>query len=163
MTPRLGIGDRVPDVTLAQLRQDAVIPVPLTSWLASRRVALAGIPGAFTPVCSCRHIPDLLDNVARLKAAGFDEVAVVAPDNPWVVSAWAQDVDPLGRLTFLSDGNLALARALGVAVHALELMLGETSTRYLLIAKNGLIQRFNVEGHLNDLGCTRASDAVYID
>ena len=163
MTPRLGIGDRVPDVTLAQLRQSALVPVPLSRWLANRRVAIAGIPGAFTPVCSCRHIPDLLDNVARLKSAGFDEVAVVAPDNPWVVSAWALDVDPQGRLTFLSDGNLALARALGVAVHAPELALGETSTRYLMVVKNGVIQRLNVEGHVNQLECTRAIDAVYID
>jgi len=103
--------------------------IELHELIAGRRAVIAGVPGAFTPVCTCRHIPDILENAARLRGAGYDLIACVAPNSPWAVAAWAGEVDPAGVMTFLSDGNLTLARALGVTVSVPDLMLGETSAR----------------------------------
>ena len=77
--------------------------------------------------------------------------------------AWAAEIDPRNRLTFLSDGNLALARSLGVTVTVHEFALGQTTARYLLVLDRGLVRRFNVEAHFNRVDCTRARDAVFID
>jgi peroxiredoxin len=163
MTPRVSPGDRLPQVSLGRLVNGAVEHVWLQQLLAGRRAVIVGIPGAFTPVCTCEHIPDLLANADRLRAAGMDYVICVAPNDPWVVEAWAERVDPAGKLTFLSDGNLALARALGVNTIDQQNMLGETSARYTLIAAGGIVHRLNVEGHINDLTCTRAQDVEMID
>lgn len=163
MTPRVSVGDRVPEATLTRLMDDMAVGVSLHGLVAAKKVAIAGVPGAFTPVCSCRHVPDLLDNVQRLRGAGFDDVYVVAPNSPWVVAAWAHEIDPQNQLTFLSDGNLSLARALGVNITAHDWGLGETSARYLLVLENTMVRRLNVETHISRVDCTRARDAVFLD
>lgn len=163
MTPRISAGDRIPQAVLGRLANGVVERVSLQDFLARRRAVVVGIPGAFTPVCTCEHIPDLIDSVDRLRAAGMDEVICVAPNNPWTIDAWAERVDPQGKLMFLSDGNLSLARALGVNVTDHANMLGETSARYMMIAANGIVHRLNVEPHAMRLTCTRAEDVVFID
>lgn len=163
MTPRVSSGDRIPQVALGRLVNGAVEHVWINELLAGRRAVIVGIPGAFTPVCTCQHIPDLLAGVDRLHAAGMDYVICVAPNDPWAVQAWSERVDPAGKLTFLSDGNLTLARALGVNIVDQQNMLGETSARYMLIAGNGIVHRLNVESHIMSLTCTRTEDVEFID
>lgn len=163
MTPRLGPGDRLPQAVLGQLVNGVVQRVDFHTLLAGKRAVVVGIPGAFTPVCSCEHIPDLLRNVARFSASGIEHVVCIAPDNPWVVEAWAREVDPDGRILFLSDGNLSLARALGVNVVDADRCLGEVSARYMMLIDRGIVRRLNVESGINDLTCTRSEDIVFID
>lgn len=165
MTPKSSIGERVPQVTLGRVSNGAVTPISLRDELAGKRAMLIGVPGAFTPVCTHEHVPSVIANVERLRAAGITAFYCVTPDNPWVTEAWARDVDPAGRLTFLSDGNLALARALGVTITDHDHCLGETSTRYMLVTDNGMVRRLTAEPHFASLTCTRAQDAevVFID
>jgi peroxiredoxin len=163
MTPRISVGDRVPQATLGRIVDGVMHTVELHELIAGRNAVIAGVPGAFTPVCTCRHIPDLLENAARLRAAGYGLVACVAPNSPWAVAAWAAEVDPSGSMMFLSDGNLMLARALGVTVAAHEMMLGETSARYLLATESGLVRRLNVETKITNVDCTRARDVLIMD
>lgn len=163
MTPRISVGDRVPQATLGRMVDGIMHTVELHELLAGRRAVIAGVPGAFTPVCTSRHIPDLVANVARLKAAGYGLVACVVPNSPWAVAAWAQEVDPGGALMFLSDGNLTLARALGVTVTAYDMMLGETSARYLLATDSAIVSRFNVETKLSNFDCTGPRDVLVMD
>jgi 2-Cys peroxiredoxin 5 len=162
MTPRISAGDRIPQAQLGRLVDGVVRQDTLPDLLQGRRAVVVGIPGAFTPVCTCEHLPDLLANVERLRGAGIHHVICVAPNDPWALDAWAERVDPAGKLLFLSDGNLSLARALGVNVVDHKDMLGETSARYMMIAGGGLVHRLTVEPNLMKLTCTRAKDVVLI-
>ena len=47
-------------------------------------------PGAFTPGCSARHLPGFIDNLSNLRAKGVDVVAVIAFNDPFVMSAWGK-------------------------------------------------------------------------
>lgn len=163
MTLRIQPGDRIPQASLGRLVHGEVELVSLQQLLADKRAVIVGLPGAFTPVCTCEHVPDLLGNVDQLRASGIDYVIVVAPNSPWAIEAWAERVDPSGKIMFLSDGNLALARALGVNTFDPANMLGETTARYMMIAGKGVVHRINVEPNVNRLSCTRAQDVVFID
>jgi 2-Cys peroxiredoxin 5 len=163
MATRIAPGERIPQALLAQLIDGEVFPVNVHELLAGKRAVIVGIPGAFTPVCSRVHIPDLAASADRLRASGFQIVACVAPDNPWALAAWAERIDPLRKLSFYSDGNLSLARGLGASMTDYDRFLGETSSRYMLIAEHGLVRRLTVETLTNDLTCTRAEDALMLD
>jgi peroxiredoxin len=163
MTPRILPGDRIPQAQLGRLVNGAIEFVSLHDLLATKRAVVVGVPGAFTPVCTCEHIPDLLSGVDRLRASGMDYVICVAPNDPWAMDAWAERVDPCGKLLFLSDGNLTLARALGVNVVDYDNMQGETQARYMMIAGKGIVHRLSVEPARNKLTCTRSQDVVFID
>jgi peroxiredoxin len=74
------------------------------------------------------------------------------------VKAWADKVDPERRIIFLSDGNLELARRLGVAVQAEKFYLGERPRRYLLITVDGNVERLTVETNSLAVTCTGATE-----
>lgn len=155
MTAR--IGQRLPSVELGRIVGDQLKPVNLDDLLRGRHVVLVGLPGAFTPVCSGRHLPELIGHASTLRASGIDEIVCVAPNSPWVVHEWSQRLDPDGQLTFLSDGNLDLARNSGLAVTERSLFLGQCSKRFTLLLKNAIIEKMALEDTINALTCTRPS------
>jgi peroxiredoxin len=53
MTRRIGPGDRVPQLILGRLVNGEAQHVEFYLLLSHRRAVVVGIPGAFTPVCSC--------------------------------------------------------------------------------------------------------------
>lgn len=151
------IGQRLPSVELAQIVGDTLKPVDLDGVLRGRHVVLVGLPGAFTPVCSGKHLPELIGHASKLRASGIDEIICVAPNSPWVVHEWAQRLDPQGQLTFLSDGNLDLARNSGLSIIERSLFLGQCSKRFTMLLKNAVIEKMAVEDTVNALTCTRPS------
>jgi peroxiredoxin len=151
-------GDRIPSVRLARHRENGIEGVSLDGELAGRRVAIVGVIGAFTPVCTEDHVPEFVSGAAAIKRLGYDRVICVVPNDPWTVKAWADQVDPEGRVTFLSDGNLELARRLGVTVPAQDYYLGDRPRRYLLIAVDGSVERLTVESSPLTVSCTGASE-----
>jgi peroxiredoxin len=155
MPQRIQVGQRLPEVTLARADGQTLERVELLPLLQGRRVVLVGLPGAFTPVCTGNHIPELKACAGSLKASGLQEIICVAPNSPWVVREWAERTDPEGQLTFLSDGNLELARAAGLQARAPRLFLGTCSARYAMIVDHAVIEKLAVEHDVEALSCTR--------
>jgi alkyl hydroperoxide reductase 1 len=60
-----------------------------TEW-ANKKVVLFALPGAFTPACSGSHLPGYIENLDKLRAKGVDQVAVLAYNDPYVMSAWGK-------------------------------------------------------------------------
>lgn len=46
--------------------------------------------GAFTPSCSETHLPGYIEKLSQIKAKGVDVVAVIAYNDPFVMSAWGK-------------------------------------------------------------------------
>jgi peroxiredoxin len=152
------VGSALPPVDLAKASADAIDPVRLDALIGRRRALLFGVPGAFTPVCTHEHVPDYVANAAALRQSGYELLVCVAPNDPFTLHAWSRRVDPAGSLLFLSDGNQALARALGVEARHPEYFLGHGNHRYLLTAEAGRITHLAVESSLTIITCTRAAD-----
>jgi peroxiredoxin len=150
----------IPDVQLGALENDAVVFLPARSLFAGRRAIVIGVPGAFTPVCTRQHVPDFVKNAGTLRASGFDFLACIAPNDPFVLKMWARDVDPQGKLRFLSDGNLDWTNALGLGSLERKLCLGQRSQRYMLVVENGQIARAKIEPSVLDFSCTGAQHVL---
>lgn len=157
MTACIRQGQRLPPVTLAELRHGEVITLRVEPLLAGKRSLLIGVPGAFTPVCSERHLPQFIEAADKLRRAGFDQLLVIAPSDPFSMAAWAQQVDPEGKLRFLSDGNLDFTRKAGLTSHERALFLGERGCRYTMIVQDAVVERLNIEASVLDVTCSRAA------
>ena len=154
-------GSRIPDVQLAALDdRGEVRAVAAAELFAYGRALVLGIPGAFTPICSTQHVPDFVQNADRLTAQGYSHLICIAPNDPFVLDAFARQFDPDRRIEFLSDGNLDFTRALNLEARNRALFLGRCSQRYLMIVENGLITRIRIEEDLLRYSCTRAADAL---
>lgn len=153
-------GQRIPDSALAELRDGDLVTTRSETLFAGRNAVVLGVPGAFTPVCSQRHLPDFIQNAGRLKASGFDSLFCIAPNDPWVLDRWARDIDPGRKVRFLSDGNLDFTRRLGLLARHDDLHLGERSRRYTMIVRNAVIEKLAVETSILDYACSRSEAVV---
>ena len=150
------IGDRLPAATLYEKTDDGVKRRSVEELTRGRRVAIIGLPGAFTPVCSTRHVPSFIERHPELKAKSVDEVLCVSVNDAHVMQAWSKDLNATGKIRMLADGNAEFTQALGLAADRSEHGMGLRSRRYSLYAEDGVVKALNVE----EAGKYEVSDAA---
>ena len=147
------VGDKLPGGTLFEYIDVATEgcslgpnPVDVAKATAGKTIAIFGLPGAFTPTCSAKHVPSYLDNHDALKAAGVDEIWCVSVNDAFVMGAWARDQKTDGKVRMLADGDAAFAKATGLTLDLTGKGLGLRSNRYSMLVKDGVVVKLNVEG-----------------
>ncbi len=138
-------GDRLPSVKVMRATEEGPREVDAAAILGTGTAVLFGVPGAFTPTCSARHLPGFLDNADALKARGVDVVACMAVNDAFVLAAWARDQGVDDRVVMLADGSAAFARALGLDVDLSSKGLGTRVRRFALVARDGVVRHLAVE------------------
>ncbi|HMQ57086.1 MAG TPA: redoxin family protein [Rhizobiaceae bacterium] len=138
-------GDRLPDVKIRVVTEDQPSDVSLAGAAEGKTIAIVGVPGAFTPTCSLNHLPGYVENEAALKAKGVDDIYILSVNDHFVMKAWAKASNALGKLHFIADWNGSVSRALGVEIDLAVAGLGKRSTRFSLLARDGVVSHVNVE------------------
>jgi peroxiredoxin len=152
------VGDRLPNANFVKASAEGPQPVDGESFFKGRRVALFSVPGAFTPTCSARHLPGFVEKAEELRAKGVDEVACTAVNDAFVLQAWAESADAVGKVTMLADGNGEFARAIGLEMDGSKFGLGRRGKRWSMIVNDGVVEQLNVE----EPGAFNVSSADYM-
>jgi peroxiredoxin len=139
------LGDKIPAVTLRHLTAEGVRAVSSDDYFKGRKVAVFGLPGAYTRTCSSRHLPGYVGSSDALKAKGIDEIACVSVNDAFVMNAWGKDHNADGKVTMLGDGSCELTQALGLTVDRTEAGMGIRSQRYSMVVEDGVVKELNVE------------------
>src|SRR5215468_6974636 len=115
------VGDRLPSGTLnefIEVEREGCTVGPNTfkveDMVKGKKIAIFGLPGAFTPTCSAKHVPGYLKNLDKLKSKGVNEVWCVAVNDGFVMAHWAKDQHAIGKIRFLGDGSATWTKALGL-------------------------------------------------
>jgi glutaredoxin/glutathione-dependent peroxiredoxin len=138
-------GVRLPDMEVAVIDADAEIKHMRTGELfAGQKLVLFGVPGAFTPTCSERHLPGYVKLYPDFKALGVN-VYCMAVNDAFVMKAWAASQHVPSGLKLLADGNAALTKALGLEMDGTAYGMGIRSRRFALYAENGVVKLLHVE------------------
>ena len=138
-------GDSIPAQTLTQATAEGPRELSTEALFGGKTVVLFGVPGAFTPTCSARHMPGFLQNLDALKAKGVDTVACMAVNDAFVMHAWAKDQGVEDRVVMIADGAAAFTRALGLEFDLTARGLGVRCQRFVLVAKDGKVVHLAVE------------------
>jgi len=103
------VGQRVPDGTLSEFIEQETPGCTLgpnnfdvSKLVAGKRIAVFGLPGAFTPTCSAKHVPSYLANAGELAALAMKH-AIVERDVAhlfWSGEEWHRAVEiRIGRVS----------------------------------------------------------------
>ena len=95
------VGDRLPEGKLTEATEfDTAAGCPLnpqdisvTEATKGKKIVIFGVPGAYTPTCSAKHVPSYVANYDKLKAKGVDEIWCVAVNDAFVMGAWGRDAE----------------------------------------------------------------------
>ncbi len=139
------VGDKVPSATLRYMGADGVQAVTTDEFFGGKKVALFGVPGAFTRTCSERHLPGYVSHAEELKAKGVDTIACIAVNDQFVMDAWGKDRGAAGKVVMLGDGSGDFVRAIGLELDRIKEGMGVRTQRYSMLVDNGVVKALNVE------------------
>jgi peroxiredoxin (alkyl hydroperoxide reductase subunit C) len=139
------VGDAIPAVKVMQASAEGPKEVSVDSLFAGKTVVLFGVPGAFTPTCSAKHLPGFVAQGAALRAKGVDLIACMSVNDAFVMGAWARDQGISDEVVMLADGSADLTRAMGLEFDLTARGLGMRSQRFVLVAKDGRVTHIAVE------------------
>lgn len=114
------------------------------SWKNSK-VVLIFLPGAFTPVCSSRHLPDFLENYDIFKSKGVDFIGIVSSNDAYVMAGWGDVYHARDKILFLSDPDGLFSRLYGWELDLIPHGLGIRANRYALVITNGVVTYVGLE------------------
>jgi peroxiredoxin len=146
------VGERLPEGTLAEFIDEetpgcSIGPnnFSVSQLTKGKRVVIFGLPGAFTPTCSAKHVPGYVAHFDELKAKGVDEIWCVSVNDAWVMGAWAKDQKTGRKVRMLGDGSALFTKALGLDVDMSTKGLGIRSARYSMLVEDGVVKALNLE------------------
>jgi peroxiredoxin len=141
----LEIGDRIPEATLAVMGEVGPQNITSETLFKGKRVVLFGLPGAFTPTCSARHLPGYLEHEDDFRAKGIDALVCLAVNDVFVMDAWGKDQGVGDKILMVADGNGDFTRAAGLELDMTARGFGQRSQRYAMVVEDGVVCELNIE------------------
>lgn len=130
-------GDKLPSEQVYEGSVDN--KVDSSELFNNRKGILLGFKGAFTPVCSQKHLPGFVDKMMDLKVKGYDYVVCVTVNDPFVTTAWAKNFNLPSNVRVISDPCARFTKAIGMEKDFPG--LGIRSKRYTLVVENNVIRK----------------------
>ena len=153
----MAVDIRVPPVVFKTRREIDEAPgfewydLSANEMFANRRVAVFGLPGAFTPTCSSTHVPTFDAYYDEICGHNIDEIYCISVNDGFVMNAWA-DQQNLRKVKVLPDGNADFTRSMGMLVDKKHVGFGQRSWRYCAIIDDGVVEKWWQEDGMNNDG-----------
>lgn len=140
------VGERVPGVRVKLARETGGgEEISSDALFAGKKVVLFGLPGAFTPTCSAKHLPGFIQHADALSAKGVQLVACLSVNDAFVMGAWGEAQRAFPKIAMIADGNGELTRALGLEQDLSGSVMGARSRRYAAVIEDGVVTHLDVE------------------
>ncbi|HVQ75057.1 MAG TPA: peroxiredoxin [Candidatus Binatia bacterium] len=146
------IGDRIPDGTLTEMidseRPGCTVgpnAFSVAEQAKGKRIVLFGLPGAFTPTCSAKHVPGYVSQFDQLRAKGVDEVWCLSVNDAFVMGAWGREQKAGGKVRMMADGSAEYTKKLGLDQDLTARGMGVRAQRFSMLIEDGVVKQINVE------------------
>ena len=141
----VSVGDKIPLVTLKTMTAEGPKELNTGEIFAGKKVVLFGLPGAFTPTCSAKHLPGFINAYDALAAKGVNTIACISVNDAFVMGAWGKAHEAGDKVLMLADGNADFAKAMGLDADFSAYGMGTRCKRFALVAEDGVVKVLNVE------------------
>ena len=147
------VGDTLPNGTLGEFISIETAGCSIgpnnfnvSDLVKGKKIAVFGLPGAFTPTCSAKHVPGYIGNYDALKAKGVDEIWCVSVNDAFVMGAWAKEQRTDGKVRMFADGSATWTKALGLELDLVAKGMGVRMQRFSMLVVDGVVKTVNIEG-----------------
>lgn len=146
------VGERLPDGQLQEYIEVETAGCPVgpntfnvQDLVKGKKIVIFGLPGAYTPTCSAKHVPSYLQHYDALKAKGVDEIWCLSVNDAFVMGAWGRDQKATGKVRMMADGSAEYTRKLGLEFDLTSRGMGVRCQRFSMLVDDGVVKALNVE------------------
>ena len=153
---KLKENENLPSEEIFVLEGGEPIKKSIEEYTKGKKVIIFGLPGAYTSVCSAKHLPGYVKNIDAFKSKGIDHVICMSVNDPFVMSAWGKEYNVGDKIVMAGDPFLTFTKSIGADVDKSARGLGIRSNRYTMLVENGKVTKLQEE---EDTGACEISAA----
>lgn len=146
------VGDKLPDAQLNEFIEVETAGCSLgpnsfqvSDLVRGKKIVVFGLPGAYTPTCSAKHVPSYLQQYDALKARGVDEIWCLAVNDAFVMGAWGREQRTAGKVRMMADGSAEFTRKLGLELDLTARGMGLRCQRFSMLVDDSVVKALHVE------------------
>ena len=133
---KLKENDNVPNSEIFVLENGEPTKKNIEELLKNKKAVIFGLPGAYTSVCSAKHLPGYINFHHQYKEKGIDHIICVSVNDPFVMNAWGKENNVGDKIIMMGDPFLNFTKAIGAEVDKSGRGLGVRSNRYTMLVDN---------------------------
>ena len=153
---KLKENDKIPNSEFFIMENGSPIKKNTLEFFKDKKAVLFGLPGAYTSVCSAKHLPGYVDNYEKYKAKGIDHIVCISVNDPFVMDAWGKSQGVGDKIIMMADPFLEFTKSIGANVDKSARGLGIRSNRYTMLIDNLNVIKLQEE---EDAGTCEVSSA----
>ena len=135
----------IPQIEVPIIKKGITSKAILSAELKDKTVIIFGVPGAFTPTCSEKHMPSFIKLHQQLISKGIDDIYCLSVNDKFVMHAWLSSYADGDKIIGIADANGEICQNLNLIVDKSKNFMGMRSKRFAMIVKNNIIQNTYVE------------------
>ena len=148
--------DNLPNSEVFVLEEGEPVKKNIEDLIKNKKVVIFGLPGAYTSVCSAKHLPGYVNMSSKYKEKGIDQIICVSVNDPFVMDAWGKSQNVKDKIIMMSDPFLSFTKTIGADVDKSARGLGIRSNRYTMLIDNLKVIKLQEE---EDTGVCEVSSA----
>ena len=130
---KLKENDTIPNSKVFIMEEGNPVQINIQEFFKDKKIVLFGLPGAYTSVCSAKHLPGYLDNYEKYKSKGIDYIVCISVNDPFVMDAWGNSQAVGDKIIMMADPFLEFTKSIGADVDKSARGLGIRSNRYTML------------------------------
>ena len=133
---KLKENENIPNSEIFILENGEPTKKNIKELLIGKKAVIFGLPGAYTSVCSTKHLPGYVNMHQQYKDKGIDYIICVSVNDPFVMNAWGKENNVGDKILMMGDPFLNFTKAIGAEVDKSGRGLGVRSNRYTMLVDN---------------------------
>ena len=137
--------DKIPSSEIFVLENGEPTKKNIEEFLNNKKVIIFGLPGAYTSVCSAKHLPGYVNMHQKYKDKGIDQIICMSVNDPFVMNAWGKEHNVGDKIIMMGDPFLKFTKAIGAEVDKSRRGLGVRSNRYTMFVNDMKVEKLEEE------------------
>ena len=155
---KLNENDLLPNSEVFVLENGEPTKKKIEDFFKDKKVVLFGLPGAYTSVCSAKHLPGYVNLHDKYKEKGIDHIICISVNDPFVMNAWGKENNVGDRIIMMGDPFLNFTKHIGADVDKSGRGLGIRSNRYTMYVEDMKIVKLQEEKDTGSCGISAAEN-----